>query len=166
MRIRSGARKILSPFAEIREHLRNLLSRPANQIESPPEHQGGNVLCGFDGKLVYRKRANSGRLSGSWEGLAAPRVRIPLSPPVSLYPTNLLRIRFGIARESRQFSYLAPPETAGFEPRRKNFGILSLSRILLGPRKCGLSFLIAHQAVRRNSLSLDSPFPRKCCGHA
>ena len=77
-----------------------------------------------------------------------PGVRIPPSPPVSLYPINLLRIRFGIARESRQFSYLAPPETAGFEPRRENFGILSLSRILLGPR-AGLSFLIARQAIRR-----------------
>ena len=33
-----------------------------------------------------------------------------------------------------QFSYLAPSETAEIEPRRENFGILSLSRILLGPR--------------------------------
>jgi hypothetical protein len=64
-----------------------------------------------------------------------PEVRIRSAPPVSLYPTNLLQIRFGIARESGQFSYLALPETAGFEPRRENFGILSLSRILLGPRE-------------------------------
>src|SRR5216683_4102917 len=55
------------------------------------------------------------------EALAAPGVRIHPAPPHSLYPINLLRIRFGIARETGQFSYLAPPETAGFEPRRENF---------------------------------------------
>jgi hypothetical protein len=64
-----------------------------------------------------------------------PEVRIRSAPPLSLYPTNLLRICLGIARESRQFWYLAPPETAGFEPHRENFGNLSLSRILLGPRE-------------------------------
>jgi hypothetical protein len=92
---------------------------------------------GRTGRLFWTSDAGA-----NWKDItppAQPGARIEsvffLDPPVSLYPTNLLQIRFGIARESGQFSYLAPPETAGFEPRRENFGILSLSRILLGPRE-------------------------------
>jgi hypothetical protein len=88
LRIRSGARKILSPFAEIREHLRNLLSRSANQIESPPEHQGENVLCWFDGKLAYRKRR---QFWASFEKLGGSRGTEGSNPPLSASESSMPR---------------------------------------------------------------------------
>jgi hypothetical protein len=68
-------------------------------------------------------------------------------PPYSLHPLNLLQGRFEIARESRQSSYLAPPETAGFGPRPENSEVLSLSRILLGPREMWLTFSLRPQGL-------------------
>jgi hypothetical protein len=56
-------------------------------------------------------------------------------PPPSLYLRAFAAGFVLNPRQPRQFPYLAAPEKAEFEPHPGNFGLLSLWRILLGPRE-------------------------------
>jgi hypothetical protein len=67
--------------------------------------------------------------------LTAPGVRIPPSPPISLQLRRFCGRFAANPRVLAQFALLAAPETGEFEPRRGNFGILSLFQISVVPRE-------------------------------